>query len=121
MYLIILSLFLLNCSNSTAPTPPDNTLPVICEILVSPTRPQINQVVKLTAYVHDADKDQLYVSWSASGGSMTNNSYGNPMYWSTPNKVGNYNIFCYLSDLEAVDVKNIIVQVYDDSSPPEES
>ena len=118
-YYLFFLLILFGCDNFNEPKSPDNTRPVINKIVIDPSAPNINQVVKLTAYIYDADKDQLYVSWSVSGGALTNNSYGNPIYWSTPDEEGYYTIICILTDGIENDTKNIAVKVSNLSEPIE--
>ena len=63
-YYLFYSLILFGCENFNETKSPNNTRPVINNIVVVPSVPNIHQVVNLTAYIYDANKDKLYVSWS---------------------------------------------------------
>ena len=103
---------LLNC-NKTTSTEPQNSPPVISQIMVEPEQPRTSQVVKLISIASDADKHELHYRWSASRGALTNDGIGNPIHWSTPGEPGNVTIVSMVYDGIELVTKSIGVDVID--------
>lgn len=112
---ILLISSLLHCCNNSNLTESGNTPPVVNMIKIEPEYPTINQVVKLTTFATDADKQELFYRWSVSKGALSNEGIGNPIYWSTPNTEGNVTIVSMVYDGEEMVTKSIGVDVFDES------
>jgi hypothetical protein len=104
-----------------------NELPVI-ESLVSEnsedTLVVAGDTVKVICTATDADENELFYTWDASGGGFTESEDGTEITWVAPNQSGIYNIVCKVTDLEedtvnfvsdtfAVDVQNYFPMVKD--------
>ena len=113
--IILLQLLLTFGCNQFGSNEPENTLPVIDRIIIDSNKPMINQIIKLTSIASDVDKQQLYYRWSVSKGTLTNDGIGNPIYWSTPNTVGNVTIVSMVYDGIDMVTKSIGVNVSDGS------
>lgn len=114
MKYIIQLLFILiftACNKNILPSESDNTPPTIQQIILTPSEPEINEVVELMAIASDIDKQELNYRWSVSDGALTNNNVGNPIYWSTPSTSGNVIITCMVYDGIELVTKSIGVDV----------
>ena len=107
-----LLILLVTCSNQFQA---DNTPPIISKITITPAQPTINQIATLKVFATDADDDELLYKWTVSGGALTNNGRGNPIYYSTPNSIGIYVIVCYVSDGIEIVTKSTGVDIQDES------
>ncbi|MFC1593520.1 hypothetical protein ACFL3O_01140 [Candidatus Neomarinimicrobiota bacterium] len=114
--LIVLFIFFISCSDDISSTSSENTPPLINEIVLTPSDPKINQVVRVKAYVHDADNDKLDFNWLSTAGAFVNNGRGNPIYWSTPNARMNCIITCQVWDGYNLVSKSLPVYVQDESN-----
>lgn len=92
----IISILLLSigCEDAT------NSIPVINEIIYSPSTPKagaFSATITLNAVATDGDGDDLTYNWSSSSGSFDESGIGNPINWYV-GEVGEYAIKCIVSD-----------------------
>ena len=107
---LIAPLFFILCSDdSKSPTEPQNTSPIVTEIIISPTDPKTGCEVTCNAIATDEDGDLLTYNWSASGGLFYNLGVGNPIVWIAPDQEGTYEISCIVNDGKSIGSKMILV------------
>ena len=58
------------CTDSNAPSAPDNRAPVIDSLIVAPPLLRVGESATVTCYARDPDGDPLQYRWSASAGDL---------------------------------------------------
>jgi hypothetical protein len=58
------------CTDSNAPSAPDNRAPVIDSLVVAPPLLRVGESATVTCYARDPDGDPLQYRWSASAGDL---------------------------------------------------
>lgn len=87
-----------------------NEMPVIESLVPENSEDTLvvaGDTVKVICTATDADENELFYTWDASGGGFTESEDGTEITWIAPNQSGVYNIVCKVTDLEE-DTVNLV-------------
>jgi hypothetical protein len=91
-----------------------NHAPIISSLTADPPSIDINQTTSITCTASDEDVgDTLTYTWTKNGGTFEGSTSGPTITWRAPSTPGNYTVSCEVSDGEASDNDQVVINVND--------
>lgn len=95
-----------------------NHPPTISSLTANPSSVDVNQTTTITCTASDLDGDPLTYHWTKNGGIFEGDTSGPSVTWRAPSTQGNYTITCEVSDGEASDSEQVVINVNVDNDDP---